>query len=92
MTDDIEPLLSSIRDRWVALENAPVYRESLRLHLQSLATDQSAELVEPKEIDFPSRLAVAFAVCNCGTMEFIVDGSTQECQRCGGLMFRTLSQ
>jgi hypothetical protein len=89
MTDDIESLLSSVRDRWVALANAPVYRESLRLHLQSLATDQNAGEVEVKNIEFPPQLAIAFAVCKCGVREFIVDGSTQECQHCGGLMFRT---
>jgi hypothetical protein len=42
-------------------------------------------------VDFPETIHVAFAVCTkkCGTREFIVDGSTQRCQQCGELMFRT---
>ncbi len=41
--------------------------------------------------DFPKTLHVAYAVCTskCGAREFIVDGSTQMCQHCGALMFRT---
>ena len=44
-----------------------------------------------KNIEFPEFIQVAFAVCtkSCGTREFIVDGSTQRCQYCGNLMFRT---
>lgn len=41
--------------------------------------------------DFPEEIGIALAVCtkNCGTVEFIVDGSTQVCQHCGSLMYRT---
>lgn len=41
--------------------------------------------------EFPEEFDIALAVCteNCGTVEFIVDGSTQVCQHCGSLMFRT---
>ncbi len=49
----------------------------------------------PKVIpDFPKTLYVAYAVCHadCGVKELIVDGSTQECQRCGRLMFRSETQ
>ena len=61
-------------------------------HLRSLARwDQ-----EPNNYpavaapSFPERLPIAYAFCHpeCGTREFIVDGSTQECQRRGGLLFR----
>ncbi len=47
--------------------------------------------VAPEEVTFPDTIHVAFAVCTkqCGTREFIVDGSTQRCQHCGALMFRT---
>lgn len=40
---------------------------------------------------FPKVIHVAYAVCTkeCGTREFIVDGSTQRCQVCGELMLRT---
>ena|SRR5437667_12575142 len=46
---------------------------------------------EPGVVSFPERLPVAFAVCHpeCGAREFIVDGSTQECQQCGANMFPT---
>jgi len=46
---------------------------------------------EVHDVKFPPVLHVAYAVCakTCGTREFIVDGQTQVCQRCGGLMFRT---
>ncbi len=42
-------------------------------------------------VEFPDRIHIAYAVCrnDCGAREFIVDGSTQRCQRCGNLMFRT---
>lgn len=42
-------------------------------------------------VDFPKEIHVAYAVCarECGNREFIVDGQTQVCQYCGGLMFRT---
>ncbi len=44
-----------------------------------------------KDVAFPAELHVAYAVCGkeCGVREFIVDGQTQVCQHCGGLMFRT---
>jgi hypothetical protein len=53
---------------------------------------------ENKPMDYPEVTAnflkaihIAYAVCHpdCGTEELIVDGSTQLCQRCGRLMFRT---
>ncbi len=47
----------------------------------------------PNDVDpmFPESIHVAYAVCHphCGVREFIVDGSTQECQHCGGHLFRT---
>ena len=43
------------------------------------------------DIEFPRELPIAFAVCGvkCGNRAFIVDGSTQVCDYCGRLMFRT---
>lgn len=43
-------------------------------------------------VKFPSTIKIAFAVCSkkCGNSEFIVDGSSQVCQYCGKLMFRTV--
>ena len=48
---------------------------------------------EVTQVEFPESIHVAFAVCTkkCGVREFIVDGSTQRCQCCGELMFRTES-
>ena len=47
--------------------------------------------VKAKSVRFPQELSIAFAVCSkkCGALQFIVDGSTQVCEYCGGLMFRT---
>ena len=46
---------------------------------------------EISSVDFPQEIYVAYAVCakECGNREFIVDGQSQVCQYCGGLMFRT---
>jgi len=46
---------------------------------------------EISTVDFPQEIYVAYAVCatECGNREFIVDGQSQVCQYCGGLMFRT---
>ena len=45
-------------------------------------------------VAFPEEIHIAFAVCGkqCGNQEFIVDGQTQVCQRCGKLMYRTFVQ
>ncbi|MDF2865631.1 MAG: hypothetical protein K0R72_440 [Clostridia bacterium] len=49
------------------------------------------EYPEVSNIEFPKDIYIAYAVCSekCGGREFIVDGSTQVCQYCGKLMFRT---
>ncbi|MBL4932367.1 hypothetical protein [Clostridium paridis] len=46
---------------------------------------------EPEEIKFSKEIYIAYAVCSkqCGNVEFIVDGSSQVCQYCGKMMFRT---
>lgn len=43
---------------------------------------------------FPERVYLAYAVCHpdCGAEQVIVEGGTQECQRCGRLMFRLESK
>ena len=47
--------------------------------------------IEKNSFNFPKTIHIAYAVCKkeCGVREFIVDGSTQRCQKCGSLMFRT---
>ena len=49
---------------------------------------------EVNAVTFLDTIHIAYAVCGkeCGNREFIVDGQTQVCQRCGKLMFRTLIQ
>lgn len=89
MANDIEALIDSVRKRWKDLAGAPVYRNSLLLHLKSLGSDETVQVSEPRKVTFPARISIAFAICKCGIREFIVDGSTQECQNCGSLMFRT---
>ena len=47
--------------------------------------------VDDSKVDFPNDICIAYAVCSkeCGNVEFIVDGSSQVCQYCGKLLFRT---
>jgi hypothetical protein len=49
------------------------------------------EYPEVQDVEFPKEIYVAYAVCpdSCGCREFIVDGSSQVCQYCGKLNFRT---
>lgn len=93
MTTVIDQLLQEIRRRYEELGPSPTKREAFLAHLRSLARWDKvrAQLPDPGPVEFPSMLHVAFAVCqpDCGCKEFIVDGSTQECQHCGSLMFRT---
>lgn len=44
-----------------------------------------------KNIEFPEEICITYAVYSnaCGNTEFIVDGSSQVCQHCGKLLFRT---
>jgi hypothetical protein len=54
-------------------------------------TYEMADYPDVEAVEFPAEIYIAFAVCGnkCGHKEFIVDGSTQVCQYCGKLMFRT---
>ncbi len=69
--------------------------ESFLAHLRSLSrwSTEPMDYPEPSDGDirFPERVFISYAVCHpeCGRREFIVDGSTQRCQRCGSTMFRT---
>jgi hypothetical protein len=49
------------------------------------------EYPDIKNVNFPHEIHIAYAVCgkSCGNREFIVDGSSQVCQYCGKLMYRT---
>jgi hypothetical protein len=90
---DFDTLFSQIRARYDALPIGSDARTDLVAHLRSLARflDEPMDYPAPTAIYFPPEMPVAYAVCHpeCGADQFIVDGSTQECQRCGGLLFRT---
>jgi hypothetical protein len=92
-SEEIENLLNAIHSRFTSLGPQEHRRESFLAHLRSLGRWESdgGDHPDQGEVAFPERIHIAFAVCNqeCGVREFIVDGSTQECQTCGDLMFRT---
>lgn len=60
---------------------------------KGLEIDDYPDVAEDS-IDFPQGIFVAFAVCKkeCGNQEFIVDGGTQICDKCGKSMFRIVSK
>lgn len=89
--EEVEHLLSHIRDRYEQIRDHPCRRERFLLHLESLGHWEDEPMDYPDVTpEFPETVYVAYAVChpNCGTRELIIDGSTQECQRCGSHMFR----
>src|ERR1700741_2088749 len=89
--EEIEHLLSRIKDRYGQIKHHSTKRNRFLLHLESLGRWENEPMDYPKVTpDFPSVVSVAYAVChpNCGTKELIIDGSTQECQRCGSNLFR----
>jgi hypothetical protein len=90
---DFDTLFAQIRARYDALPPGSDARADLVAHVRSLARflDEPMDYGMTSAVAFPTELPVAYAICHpeCGAAEFIVDGSTQECQRCGGLLFRT---
>ncbi len=90
---DLDSLFARVRERYERFEPDAEGRQRLLDHLRNLARFDEEPLDYDQEArsEFPDRLPVAYAVCHpeCGRAEFIVEGSTQACQRCGGLMFRT---
>lgn len=92
-SEEIENLINDIRSRFESFGPQKCRRESFLAHLRSLGHWESdgGTYPDPGEVAFPEKIHISFAVCKqeCGVREFIVDGSTQECQSCGDLMFRT---
>ena len=90
---DIEALFEAIRDRLAGAPPGSDSHAAILAHLRSLARwhQEPRDYEEPGPASFPATLPIAYAVCHpeCGATEFIVEGSTQECQHCGGLLFRT---
>jgi hypothetical protein len=90
---EFESLLSGLKDKFRDLRPGSKQERAFLMHMASLARVYAEPMDYPEipEKPFPPTLPVAQAVCHpeCGTSEIIVDGSTQECQNCGGTMFRT---
>ena len=96
MKDGLDSLFKAISRRLNELPEGSCARAAVIAHLKALARFNEEPNDYPKEAkaDFPQSVLVAYAVCHpeCGCRELIVEGSTQECQRCGSLMFRTESK
>jgi hypothetical protein len=91
----LEALFSQIKARFEQIRNGSSQMESFLLHLRALGQWQQEPMDYPEvTAHFPKTIHIAYAVCHpdCGAMELIVDGSTQECQWCGRSMFRTAVQ
>ena len=92
MKPELEELLNRVRKRYEELPEGSCDKTDLLSHLDSLSkwNNEPMDYSEMTNVEFPPTLNVAHAVCHpqCGVQEFIVDGSTQRCQKCGGLMFR----
>jgi hypothetical protein len=92
---DWEALFSRIMQRYSELDKNDGRRRRFLSHVENLSCweNETYDYPDP-EVSFPDEVHVAYAVCHpdCGVREFIVDGSTQECQRCGRNMFRTAVQ
>ena len=91
--DEFDQIVETIRKKLHSLAHDSCDRTHLMYHLRSLARwhEEPLDYPDVSDITFPEIIAVAYAVCHpeCGVAEFIVDGSTQECQQCGGLLFRS---
>jgi hypothetical protein len=89
---DLEPLFEGIRRRFAELSRNGDRRRRFVAHIEALADWEKEKALDYPDVapDFPESVFIAFAVCHpsCGTRELIVDGSTQECQACGRLMYR----
>ena len=90
---DLDALFSAIRARVEDTRPDSDERKVILSHLYSLArwNREPMDYPEVGVVTFPAILPIAFAVCHpeCGASEFLVDGSTQECEYCGGQLFRT---
>ena len=90
MKKPIEPVLAEITSAYSDLAPGSDEEASFLAHLRSLISPAKYPEDYPKDMKrpFPDKIAIAYAGCRCGYSEFIVDGSTQECQYCGSIMFR----
>jgi hypothetical protein len=92
---ELEASIAQIRARHAEIRKNSPRMDAFLMHLRSLGQWEQEPMDYPTvTANFPKVVHIAYAVCHpdCGTEELIVDGSTQECQRCGRLMFRAAVQ
>jgi hypothetical protein len=92
---ELDALISRMTTRYAQLRKGSSQQESFLAHPRSLGDWEREPMDYPDVVgEFPEIVPIAYAVCHpeCGTEQLIVDGSTQECQRCGRLMFRTAAK
>lgn len=91
--NELDEIIELIKNKVGSLRDGSCEKRGFIDHLRSLARwhEEPMDYPEVSHMDFPENIFIAYAVCHpeCGVAEFIVDGSTQECQHCGSLMFRT---
>ncbi|ATQ70978.1 hypothetical protein Ms3S1_p20840 (plasmid) [Methylosinus sp. 3S-1] len=88
---DWDAVFTGIRRRFDEVKTNPRRGKSFLDHVYNLQNWEADGLTYPSVTPvFPDRIFVAYAVCqpDCGEEQLIVEGGTQECQRCGRLMFR----
>ena len=91
MANNLDTIFDELKIRYSELQNT-CDKESFVKHLCAIAlwNNEPMDYPEVSNVKFPEGLHIAHAVCHpeCGVQEFIVDGSTQKCQKCGRSMFR----
>ena len=92
--EGLDDLLDAVRRRYVELRASEHRQARLLAHLESPShwEADTQDYPSPDTVPFPKRMRITYPACHpeCGTREFIVEGSTQECRRRGALMFRTV--
>jgi hypothetical protein len=92
MNEELESTLNEIKKRFADFSEGSDDQKDFLAHLHSMArwNKEPMDYPEVDNVSFPKDISIAHAICHpeCGVQEFIVDGSTQQCQGCGGLMFR----
>ncbi len=93
---ELDGLIARIKTRYAKIVKGTAQEESFLAHVRALGDWERNPIDDyPDTVgEFPETLPIAYAVCHpdCGTEQFIVEGSTQECQRCGQLMFRNATK
>jgi hypothetical protein len=92
---ELDILIARIKARYAKIVKGTAQEESFLAHVRALGDWEREPRGYPDAVgEFPETLPIAYAVCrpDCRTEQFIVEGSTQECQRCGRVMFRTATK